>query len=497
MNGIQLYEHQDEFVQGIRNVWKDNKRIMAMAVTGFGKTRCAAKIIEGVVSRGMRVAFLVPRISLIEQTAHAFSDLGLQDITYLWGAFDTDYSAKITIASIDTYIRREKGEYDLVIVDEAHHIRKQLVNWMEQHPEERYIGLSATPFNDCLGRYYTALVKSKSMRWMIDNGYLAPYDIYAPDVPNLSGVKQVNTPDGRDYKESSLSDIMGDAKVVGNVVKNWLQHGENRRTMALCVNVAHANHLLIEFSKAGVPCDVITANTPIEERSQIFKRTKEGINKIIMSVNCLTEGFDMPEIDCLINARPTKSRARWSQGCGRVLRYMPDKRAIIFDHSGTSLDLGYPEDMTIDELNDGSEAAEARQNKKESEQKEKVPKLCTKCNYLKPAGVYVCPKCGFKPVVGVDVDVDESRGLVLLKGEKKKEYTTKDKQAYFSELHGYNKERFINTGKKFSDGWIAHKYKEKFGVWPRSLHSTPIAPTPETRNMITAGFIRFNKGQGK
>lgn len=490
---ISLYPHQEEFLNEIRSLWKSHKRIAAMAVTGFGKTRCSARIIEGFVSRGLRVCFIVPRVSLIEQTARSFSELGLDDITYLWGDYPTDYSAKITIASIDTYIRREKREFDLCIVDEAHHCRKKLCDWMDEFPDERYIGLSATPFGNWMGKYYTALAKSKSMRWMIDNGYLAPYDIYAPSKPDLSKVPVVKTPSGRDYKESALEEVMGEAKVVGNIVKNWLENGENRLTMALCVNVKHANHLCIEFGKHGVNAEVVTANTPIPEREAIFKRTREGLTRVILSVNCLTEGFDLPEISCLINARPTKSRARWSQGAGRSLRYVEGKRAIIFDHSATSLDLGYPEDMTIDELLDGSEPKKSERVKKEQEKKEKKPKECPRCSYVKPAGQYVCAKCGYKPLAGEDVETDESRELEIVKGTKKA-YTKQQKQEFYSELIAMKNE-FKLKGKPKGDRWHDAMYKQKFGVWAKGLHDSPKAPTIETRNYVKSRMIAFAKGR--
>ena len=73
---IDLYPDQEEFIQEIRKLWKENLRIVGVCPTGFGKTRCAAKIIQGFVSRGMKVCFIVPRISLIQQTADAFTDLG-------------------------------------------------------------------------------------------------------------------------------------------------------------------------------------------------------------------------------------------------------------------------------------------------------------------------------------------------------------------------------------------------------------------------------------
>jgi DNA repair protein RadD len=495
---IDLYEDQEEFISAVRALWKDHKRILGMAPTGAGKTRMAARIIEGCVSKGLKVCFLVPRISLIQQTCNAFTELGLDDITLIWGDYNTDEGAAITIASADTYIRRDKRTFDLVIVDECHMRRKQLLEWMMQHPDERYIGLTATPYAPWLGNYYTAMAKARGMRWLIDNGRLCDYEVYAPEVPDTSSLKTRPTAYGMDYTEADLDEIMNGAQVVGNVVGFWLEHGENRLTMVLPVNVAHANHLAIEFERSGVSAEVISAKTPVEERERVFSRVRQEITKIVISVNCLTEGLDLPQISCVINARPTKSKARYLQGMGRGLRKKPDgyrfQNCKIFDHSGTSLALGLPEDITIDQLERTSDGMDEGERQIKDEVKpEKLPKACTSCNFLKPAGVYVCPKCGFKPITGQDVEVDESRVLKQVKGAKKV-YSNEDKQFFYSQLLGYQRERAAQ-GKPVSDGYIAHIYRDKFSVWPRGLSATPRPASPEVRQFIKHKNIRFAKGK--
>ena len=486
---ISLYLDQEEFISEIRGLWRDHKRIVGYAQTGFGKTRVAARIIEGFVSRGLRVCFVVPRISLIQQTAKAFLELGLDDITLQWADNELDDRALITISSVDTMIRREKRTYDLVIVDECHKRRAKLLEWMDEFPDERYLGLSATPFADWMGNYYTGLAKSKPMRYLIEHDRLAEYEVFAPFVPDTSGLRTKAGSMGNDFIESDLEAIMGDFKVIGNVVSNWLENGENRLTMALCVNVNHANHLMVEFQKAGVAAEVITAKVKIDERHRIFERLRLGITRILLSVECLTEGFDEPSVTCLINARPTKSQMRYAQGIGRGLRYYNGITTLIFDHSGTSIDLGMPEDISIDALRckDDGESKEAKEKDAEVKQIKK-PKLCPSCQFLKPAGIYECPKCGFKPVVGEDVETDESRGLTKVTG-KKKTFTMEDKQSFWSELKGYQKEF------KYSDGRIAHLYKEKFGVWPRLLKDIPKQPGLDVRNYIKSRNIAYAKGR--
>ena len=490
---ISLYPDQEELILEIRKAWPKHNRFVCQAATGFGKTRVSARIIEGCVKNGLRVCFVVPRISLIKQTADSFTELGLEGITFIWGEQETDHRAPITIASIDTMIRREKPDVDLFIIDEAHKRRAKLLEWMEEFPDDRYIGLSATPFYGWMGEYYTDLVKSKPQSWLIENGRLSPYEIYAPTVPDLSGVK---TRMG-EYVESDLEGVMGDYKVVGDIVQNWLEKGEDRLTMVLCVNCDHANFVTVEFSKAGVNTEVITAKTPIDERHRIFKRLRDGITKIIVSVDCLTEGFDEPKISCLINARPTKSMARWHQGFGRAIRYLPGKTAIIFDHSGTALELGDPCDYSIDELPSGGDGDSKDAPMKEKIDKpEKVPKKCPSCNYLKPAGVRSCPKCGFVPLVGEDVETDRSRGLEKL-GGKKKEYTMIEKQRWLWQLQGYYNFQVNENGKSWKPGWVAAQYRSKFQVWPKGLMPGQTEPTPEVLNWLKSQRIKFAKSKNK
>jgi ribosomal protein L37AE/L43A len=228
----------------------------------------------------------------------------------------------------------------------------------------------------------------------------------------------------------------------------------------------------------------------------IIKRFEEGLVKVICNVGVLVAGFDS-DVRCVIYARPTKSEMRWIQCLGRGLRTADGKdKCLIFDHSGTVHRLGFPDHIEYDELprkDDGM--SEQQREIKEREKKEKLPKECPKCKYMKPAGVFQCPKCGMKPRAGEDVEVDRSRKLESLTSEKKV-WTHEDKQKLYSELVGYQKEREMK-GKPISDGWISHKYREKTGVWPKNMHRSPRVPSPETRRWIQHQNIKFAKGRKK
>jgi superfamily II DNA or RNA helicase len=119
----------------------------------------------------------------------------------------------------------------------------------------------------------------------------------------------------------------------------------------------------MEFSRAGVAVEVMTASTPHDERQLTIRRFEQGITKIIINVGVLVAGFDS-DVRCIIFARPTKSEMRWIQTLGRGLRAALAKiYCLIFDHSGTVNKLGYPDDIEYDYLpssSDGMEDAQQR-----------------------------------------------------------------------------------------------------------------------------------------
>lgn len=491
-----LRPHQKKAASLLRGEWRDKRTHLVYGTVGMGKTALASYIIQGHVNRGMRCLFVAPYTVLVEQTAKRFEEYGLPKAGIIWRDHPEYFPQRmVQIASADTLIRREfPDNVDLLIIDECHIRRKKVLELISEI-DIPVIGLSGTPYSPWLGEYYQSLIKPCTMREMIDQGYLSDYEFYAPTTPNLKGVKtRMSAGFGQDYVDKDLAEIMGDYKLVGDIVSNWLENGEGRPTIAFCVNVGHANQITNQFNSVGVSCEVMTAKTKPEERLQIVRRFEDGITKVICNVGVLVAGFDS-DVRCIIYARPTKSEIRWVQSLGRGLRTVHGKdKCLIFDHSGSVHRLGFPDQIEYDDLNHKGDGLEDSARKaKEEVKKEQLPKECSKCHYLKPAGVYVCPKCHHKPLGGDDVDTDRTRGLTKLKGKEAK-VTMEDKQQAYSEFLGYQKERAI-SGKPVSDGYVSHLYKSRFGVWPKGLHKTPKVPSHSTRNYIKSRQIAFAKSK--
>ncbi|MDC9596486.1 DEAD/DEAH box helicase [Xenorhabdus anantnagensis] len=490
---------QERSLSLLRQNWKQHRTFMVYSPTGSGKTGLAAFITDGYISRDMRVMFCVPYTILVDQTAQRFIEYGLpeREISYVWrDHLNYDPTRLIQIASADTIIRREfPGNIDLLIIDEAHLRRKRMLEIIRDS-DFPVIGLSGTPFASFLGHYYEKLIKPTTMKELIQRGDLSKYEFYAPMKPDLSRVKSNSSAEyGSDYKENEIAEIMCGADLVGDIVSNWLANGNNQPTICFCVTVSHANFVTVEFNRAGINAEIITAQTPHEERQIMIHRFEQGATKVIVNVGTLIAGFDS-DVRCIIYARPTKSEIRWTQCLGRGLRTAPGKETcLIFDHSGSVHRLGYPDDIEYDELPRKNDGMKSSSSYREQEKQEKLPKECSSCHYMKPAGVYVCPKCGFKPLVGEDIDVDTSRTIKKL-DKKARVYTQAEKQSFYSQLKCYQNQR-ASQGKTVSDGWVSNTFKDKFGVWPRGFHDTPQELTPEVNNFIKHKQIAWVKSRKK
>lgn len=342
----QLRPHQQQALSALRaSLMARKRRPLLQAPTGAGKTRIAAEIIKGAYRKGNRVLFVVPALSLIDQSVSAFESEGILDVGVIQAAHErTDPTCRVQVASVQTLMKRTMPACDIAIVDECHKWFQWFETWFRdaQHP---IIGLSATPWTKGLGKHYDDLIIAATTRELIDAGYLSKFRTFAPSHPDLTGVR---TKAG-DYHEGDLSKAMDQTALVADVVTTWLQRGENRPTLCFCVDRAHAKHVQQQFEAAGVPTGYIDAFTEREEREEIAGRFRRGEVKIVCNVGVLTTGIDW-DVRCLILARPTKSEILFTQIIGRGLRTADGKQDCIARDSLVLTDKGLVkiQDVTLD-----------------------------------------------------------------------------------------------------------------------------------------------------
>jgi len=472
---MELRDYQSDVIYKIRvSLSTGHSRPCVQAPTGSGKTVIAADIIKSARRKNNRVMFVVPMLSLIDQTVQRFFENGITEIGVMQSNHEmTDPRQPVQVCSMQTLMRRELPDVDLVIIDEAHVQFKFMQEWLawEHWKHVPFIGLTATPWARGMGKVWDDLIIATTTAELIDKGVLSPFKVFAPAHPDLKGVKTV----AGDYDLKGLADAMDKGALVADIVSTWLERGEDRPTVCFAVNRVHAKHIQSQFEASGIMAAYMDAFTPMEERLRIIKAFSVGDVRVICNVGVLTTGFDA-DVRCIILARPTKSEILYTQMIGRGLRTAAGKDyCLILDHSDTTIRLGFVTDIHYEELDDGKPKP-----KNKFEQKESLPKECPACAFLRPPKVSACPSCGFKaePVNKVESVTGELYELDGKKRPKLKDWTTAMKQQFFSELVLHAQLR------GYKRGWAAHAYRSRIGSWPaNTMHDQPadsISPATES-----------------
>src|SRR6185312_14143024 len=192
------------------------RRIVLQAATGFGKTILGAHMAAGALEKGNRCAFVVPQLSLIDQTFTRFvengispGDMGVMQADHPWRR----PAAPLQICSVQTVDRRGFPEVKFVIVDEAHIRFKAIDRWVATRPDVLFFGLSATPWSRGMGEIWDDLIVPTTLADLIAAG---------------------------EYHEGELSSLMSGKEIVADVVTTWLEKAEGRPTLLFAVDRAHA-----------------------------------------------------------------------------------------------------------------------------------------------------------------------------------------------------------------------------------------------------------------
>jgi DNA repair protein RadD len=486
-----LRTHQERAIDALRDSLRSGKkRPLIQAPTGFGKTLTAAHIISRALEKGKRVVFTVPALSLVEQTIDAFRAEGIWSIGVVQSDHIlTDPAQPVQVCSVQTLARRKKPPADLVIIDEAHRMFSATNDWMAD-PEWAYVpfvGLSATPWARGLGRYYDDLIIAARTSELIEAGYLSRFTVYAPSEPDLSEVQTV----AGEFNQAQLGKACNKAKLIGDAVETWMRLGEDRPTLCYGVDRAHAEHLQQRFIEAGVAAEYIDCMTDAGERERIFRRFRAGTTRIICNVGTLTTGVDL-DVRCIVDAKPTKSEMLFVQTIGRGLRTAPGKdRLIVLDHAGNHLRLGLVSDIHHDRLDDGNQKKGGAGG--QCEKRPPLPRRCDACSTIMPRATSVCPECGALREARATVEIHDGDLVPLGSGQRvTRSASIEDKALFFGEL------RTIAAERGYSDGWAAHKFKEKFGVWPNDpcvKFASPHPPSLKTKQWVRSRAIAFAKAR--
>src|SRR5262249_35761750 len=149
-----------------------------------------------------------------------------------------------------------------------------------------------------------------------------------------------------DYQTTALGALMSRPKLVGDVLENWLRIARGKRTLIFAVNKGHAAALLESFQRQGISAEMLTDEDDELTRDEAIARLESGSTQILLSCFLLSYGTDIPPVECIVLARPTRSLVMYLQMVGRGLRPSPDtgkRDCILIDHGHVVETLGLPQ----------------------------------------------------------------------------------------------------------------------------------------------------------
>jgi superfamily II DNA or RNA helicase len=356
----------------------------------MGKTVCFAAITAGAVERGRRVLILVHRRELIRQASAKLTWAGVEHGVIAAGFEPSDHP--VQVASVQTLARRLKlqtWQPDLIVVDEAHHAVAGTWSQILDHwPHALRLGVTATPVRRDgrgLGAMFDRLVLGPSMQDLTAQGFLTRARIYAPQIRFQEANLRVRS---GDYAPEQAAAELDKPSITGDAIEHYQRLGRGCGAIAFCCTTAHAEHVAAQFRASGITSQTVLGTTSVQDRELAINNLATGALQVLVSVDVISEGTDVPSVGCAILLRPTQSEGLYLQQVGRVLRPAPGKdHALILDHVGNVHRHGFPDDVRTWSLDD------ARRRTGKGGPPAPAVRTCESCfAAFKPQPV--CPCCG-------------------------------------------------------------------------------------------------------
>lgn len=459
---FELRNYQQKTVNDVYQSMKHgNRRIIVQQPPRTGKTVIMAEIARRTTVKGNRVMFIIHRKEVLNQAKETFK------------AQEVDMSLA-TMGMVQTLTRRvaRLPAPQLILVDEAHHaLAKSYQRILQAFPRAYVLYFTATPIrtgHDQLDQIADDLIVGQSIKWLTQHNFLAPFKYYGLGDIDRSKLRKAHG----DYSSDSMNESISH-QIYGHIVDQYQRLAKGKQAVVYCHSIASAKEVTDKFHEAGITAEEIDGETDKKIRDKLVEQFRNQRLTILVNVNLFTEGVDLPNVDCVIMARPTSSLALYLQFSMRCLNPRKGKTAIIIDHVDNFLSFGLPNNDR-----DWNEAIKTKDKRKQSKQ-DNGPAIC-QCKfcfgvfYRKEMQDSCCPLCGHrldpekKDYKIVNVDLQEIKENQAIKRRKQlvnkiledqvianvadktpgQLTTLKELQAY-AKLHNY------------SPGWAWYQFKNR------------------------------------
>lgn len=460
-----MYQLRDYQLKTIEQVYSSmkhgHKRIIVQQPPRTGKTVIMAEIARRTTAKGNHIMFLIHRKEVLSQAMTTFKQQNVKMNLATMGM----------VQSLTRHVS-ELTAPQLIFVDEAHHaLAKSYRRILDSFPNAYVLYFTATPIrtgHDQLDQIADDIIAGKSIKWLTEHHFLAPFHYYGLGDIDRSKLRKQNG----DYSSSSMDEALSH-QIYGHIVEQYQRLANGKQAVVYCHSIGSAKKVTEQFREANITAEEIDGNTDQTIRDKLVQQFRDQQLTILVNVNLFTEGVDLPNVDCVIMARPTSSLALYLQFSMRCLNPRKGKTAIIIDHVDNFLNFGLPDN------NRDWKQAIVTKDKRKTANSDNGPALaqCSYCFgtfYRKDIHDGCCPLCGHalekenKDYKIVNVDLQEIKENQAVKHRKQlvqkilndqvmanvadkspgQLHTLKEFQAY-AELHNY------------SPGWAWYQFNNR------------------------------------
>lgn len=440
-------------------------KICVQAPCAFGKTPVMVFMINQAIQKGRQILFLAPRKELIKQCYKMLKSWGLS-VGILNNPKKANLNAEIQL-SCPKYLINKKNliwKPDIIFYDEAHgSVTEKFIEVANRYEKSWLFGFTATPYREDekgLADLYDYLVTSCQSIDLINEGLLIKPEYRICN--NDTTVTQAIT--FQDGEETTT--IEADIVINADIIRNFLKICPKAQACVFCPSMEKAEETAEKFRKAGITANSVDSKTKPKLRDKLLEDFENKKFQILCNAMLLKEGWDYPDLECVIWLRNLKSRIFYIQGsnrCMRISKNNPNKKAYILDFYNNVEKFGLPWEPEEYSLEEG------RKEKPKIIEEEKGDKkggICENCQFiLKPEDEGKCPSCGAFNEKSQKIIVEAVADMIEV---DEKKFTKSDKQLEYDKL----------CAQAMNKGWnpvaVEAKYKKKFGVWPRGMKKSAV-----------------------
>ena len=403
---MKLRDYQNDAVESLVRDSRNHPGVNLLVTlpTGTGKSVVIAEICKRAADKGRRVLVLQRSKELIVQNNQRYTQVDPNGLRrcgcYSAGLGMRQLGEQVTFAGVQSIAKRAKdfGHIDLVFADEAHQIPKNEDSQYQQiirdvreiNPNARFMGCTATPYrldggviHGGSGALFDRMSYVAPLSKMFDDGYLTKPVTLPVEKVDMTGVRKTSG----DFNKSEMQ-----SKFLGRSITQEIYETANAKgcksVVVFASGVAHAELIHHELLALGERSAVVTGETlPLMRAAHLDNFANHNVRWLV-NVDCLTTGWDAPNVDCIVVARATESPGLFMQIVGRGTRLYPGKEQCYVIDYGGNIERHGPVDSGqygIDTIKDPSVT-----------NGEAPKKVCPKCFEVVHASAKTCPSCGLK-----------------------------------------------------------------------------------------------------